>query len=206
MEHKAPYAFVGFFVCLCIAAMVGFTVWMQGGREKNYAAYTVLVPDSVSGLEVGAQVLYRGIRVGKVENMRLPPVDDPNVRVDIRIRDDVPVRSSTYAELARMSLTGIVSLNITAPKVGDNEPAPRIASEPYPLIEGRKSALETALKDVPAITRELRSFSGKLNEGIDDFQGSFMGRLMGQRKDKLDEKNPQTPTPRKQAQPMNLRD
>jgi|GEM_PF-2611386 len=210
MEHKAPYALVGFFVCLCIASMVGLSVWMQGDREKDYAAYTVLMPESVSGLEVGAQVLYRGIRVGKVEKLRLPQADDPNVRVDISLRNDVPVRKTTHAELARMSITGVVSLNIEAPQAGDTQAPTRMAGEVYPIIEGRKSAFETAMKDVPAITRELRNFSGKLNESMDGFQGSFVGRLMGQKKDTMPDKTSKTstskPQSRPQAQPMNLRD
>ena len=213
MEHKAPYALVGFFVCLCIAGMVGMSVWMKGDREKDYTSYTVLMPESVSGLEEGAQVLYRGIRVGKVEKLRLPQVDDSDVRVDIRLRNDVPVRKTSHAELARMSITGIVSLNIAAPETGDTEAPQRIAGEPYPVIVGQKSAFEAAMKDVPAITRQLRSFSGKLNESMDHFQGSFVGRLMGQKKE-APEDRPQDgsmktatpkPLPRPQPQPMNLR-
>lgn len=202
MEHKAPYALVGLFVCLCIAGMIGFVVWSQGGREKDYLPYTVLMPDSVSGLEVGAQVLYRGIRVGKVEKLRLPPSDDSNVRVDIRMRNDVPVHKTTRAELARMSLTGIVNVNITAPEAGDKDAALRMAGESKPIILGQKSALETALKDVPAITKQLRSFTGKANESLDDFRGSFVGKIMGQGKDeeKAGQQTPQ-PAPRE----MNLR-
>lgn len=183
MEHKAPYALVGLFVCACVAALVGFVLWSQGSHEKNYTRYTVLFPESVSGLEAGAQVLYRGIRVGKVEGLRLPPGDQGDIRVDIRMRDDVPVRESTRAELARMSLTGIVNLNITAPDEGDVSAPPRVSGERYPVIAGQKSAFESALKDVPAITRELRSFTGKANESLDDFRGSFVGKLLGQKKD-----------------------
>lgn len=205
MEHKAPYAFVGFFVCLCIAAMVGFTVWMQGSHEKDYVPYTILMPDSVSGLEEGAQVLYRGIRVGKVEKLRLPPEGDDEVRVDIRIRNDVPVHKTTHAELARMSITGVVNLNITAPEANDAEPPLQVAGEPNPIIEGRKSPLENALKDVPAITSQLRSVTGKLNQGIDNFQGSFVGKIMGQKKPEDKKEGPQTNAPKPQSRSMNLR-
>jgi len=187
MEHKAPYALVGLFVCVCIAALVGFVIWSQGSHDKDYARYTILFPESVSGLEEGAQVLYRGIRVGKVEDLRLPPVGDSNVRVDIRMDKSVPVRETSHAELARMNLTGVVNLNITAPERPDDKPAPRIAGEQYPVIMGQKSALETALKDVPAITRELRSFTGKANDSLDDFRGSFVGKILGQQKEEQED-------------------
>lgn len=190
MEHKAPYALVGLFVCACIASLVGFTIWTQGGSDKDYAFYTVMFPDSVTGLEEGAQVMYRGVRVGTVEGLRLPPADDPYIRVDIRINNEVPVHDSTKAELSRTSLAGIVNLSLSAPAKGDKEPAPRIASEQYPVIEGQKSALETALKDVPAITRDLRNLTGKANQSIDNFQGSFVGKLMGQKKPEDQKKEP----------------
>lgn len=201
MEHKAPYAFIGFFVCLCIAVMIGFTVWVQGENQKDYIPYTILMPDSVSGLEAGSQVLYRGIRVGKVEGLRLPVADDPNVRVDIRLRNDVPVYKTTQAELARTSITGLVSLNITAPEKGDTLPPLQVAGETYPVIMGRKSALETALKDVPVITKQLRNFTGKANESLDEFRGSFVGKIMGQNKDKKDTKE----KPERPQRQMNLR-
>jgi phospholipid/cholesterol/gamma-HCH transport system substrate-binding protein len=199
MEHKAPYALVGLFVCLCVAALVGFTVWAQGNYTRDYTAYTVLMPDSVGGLDVGAQVQFRGINVGKVQKLRLPPPGDPNVRVDIRMRADVPVHPSTHAEIAHTSLTGIVSLNITAADEGDTAPPMRVADEVNPVIMGKKSPLESALKDVPAITHELRNLTGKANESLDDFRGSFVGKLMGQ---KDPDKKQTRPAPQKKAAPV----
>lgn len=190
MEHKAPYALTGLFVCLCIAGLIGFVVWTKGGNDKAYTFYTVLFPESVSGLEKGAQVLYRGVQVGKVEDLRLPTKDDDEVRVDIRIREDVPVRESTFGELALAGVTGVVNLNLTPPqKDNDAAPAPTLSGEPYPLIEGRPSALESAMKDVPAIAHELRAFSGKLNKNMDNFEGSFIGKLMGADGDKEKPRN-----------------
>lgn len=180
MEHKAPYALVGLFVCLCVASLVGFVIWVKGGNDKDFVNYTVLFPDSVSGLEEGAQVLYRGVPVGKVEALRLPKEHDDDIRVDIRVKNDVPVHKTSHAELALAGITGVVNVNLTAPEDKDDAAAPeRLAGEPYPIIEGRPSALEAAMKDVPAITHQMKAFSGKLNKSLDNFQGSFLGKMMG---------------------------
>jgi ABC-type transporter Mla subunit MlaD len=208
MEHKAPYALVGLFVCAAVAALVGFLVWIQGNHARDYVAYTALMPDTVGGLDVGGQVLYRGITVGKVEALRLPPINgantgDTNVRVDIRMRGDVPVHPSTHAEIAHTSLTGIVSLNITPADDGDTAPPTRVADEVNPVIIGKKSPLENALKDVPAITHELRNLTGKANESLDDFRGSFVGKLMGQKDpDKAQGQKQYGPAPQRKAAPV----
>lgn len=186
MEHKAPYAIAGLFVCLCVAALVFFVIWVRGGNDEAYARYTVLFPDNVSGLEEGAQVLYRGVPVGKVETMRLPQKHADDIRVDIRIRRSVPVHETSHAELALAGITGVVNVNVVAPKEGDTAPPQRLAGEPYPVIQGQPSALEKAMKDVPAITRDLRAFTGDLNKKMDNFEGSFLGGLMGAGEGELD--------------------
>lgn len=182
MEHKAPYALVGLFVCALVAALIGFLIWMQGDKEENYANYTVYFTDSVSGLEEGADVDYKGVTVGKVDGMRLAPEDENLVKVDISVKEGTPVKSTSIAKLNMVGVTGLTNLELQPPDKGDKKAPMTKKGEPFPIIEGRPSdlsqALKKAMKDVPNITQELRAFSGKLNDRMEKFDNSFVGKML----------------------------
>ena len=71
METRAPYALIGLFVIAMITAVFGFVYWLHntaGLGERT--VYRVRFETPVSGLLTGAAVLFNGIRVGEVTNLR----------------------------------------------------------------------------------------------------------------------------------------
>ena len=78
MERKAHYALIGLFTFAVVAGAFGFIFWLHHSSGKKQAvAYRVIFDSSVSGLQVGGNVLFNGIRVGEVTNLRLDP-DKPS--------------------------------------------------------------------------------------------------------------------------------
>jgi phospholipid/cholesterol/gamma-HCH transport system substrate-binding protein len=137
MEKDARYFIVGLFVSATIAALAGFLIWLMGPQDdKNYNFYTIHFTESVSGLEEGANVEYKGVKAGKVLKMRLSPERSDLVRVDIGVRKDIPVRAGTQASLEMLGLTGLVRLQLaTDPQ--DKRPPPHPEGEKYPVLQGR---------------------------------------------------------------------
>ena len=67
METRARYALIGLFMLAVILASFAFVYWLEnkGGFGKQ-DIYQVRFQGSVSGLEVGSEVLFNGLRVGDV--------------------------------------------------------------------------------------------------------------------------------------------
>ena len=67
METKARYALIGLFVSGAIAAAFAFVYWLHttGGLGQR-AVYQIRFENSVSGLLIGSNVLFNGVRVGEV--------------------------------------------------------------------------------------------------------------------------------------------
>src|SRR3954447_22066421 len=96
METRAPFIVVGAFVLAAIGAVFGFVFWLHnaaagGARTEHHVQFE----GSVSGLLVGAAVLFNGIRVGEVTKLGLV-VDSPRqVDATIAVASGTPVHSDT---------------------------------------------------------------------------------------------------------------
>ena len=96
---------VGVFMVAVLALLVYFTIVISGvdilaGHEKTTATITF---SDVGGLKERDNVIYRGMKVGTVEQIRLTP---SNIVVTAKIDRDVVLRESAYISVASLSLLG----------------------------------------------------------------------------------------------------
>jgi phospholipid/cholesterol/gamma-HCH transport system substrate-binding protein len=112
MEDRAKYVLIGLFTFAVIVGAFGFIYWLHntaGNRET--ASYRVIFDGAVSGLRVGAPVLFNGIRVGDVTDLRL--TDKPSeVAAVVTVDPATPVRRDTRVTLEYAGLTGIASVSM----------------------------------------------------------------------------------------------
>src|ERR1700727_3830247 len=108
METRAPFVVVGAFVLAAIAAVFGFVYWIHNtGGLGPRASYHIQFEGSVSGLLVGAAVLFNGIRVGEVTDLGLAAGSPRQVDATIAITSGTPVHADTKVGLDFQGLTGV---------------------------------------------------------------------------------------------------
>ena len=122
MENKS-HAFVAglFAIVLGVAAIVAL-VWLRGTQD-SLSEYVIVTRHSIGGLNPQAQVRYRGIRVGKVTEIRLDPADPRDILISIAIADNIPLTRGTVAKLAYQGVTGIAHV-LLVDTGKDSEPLP----------------------------------------------------------------------------------
>lgn len=119
METRAPYALIGLFVVAAVAAVFGFVYWLHNtGGLTDRAVLRVRYENSVSGMLIGAAVLFNGIRVGEVTDLKLDREDPRNVTATVAVATGTPIRADTKASIDFQGLTGVavVTLNGGDPK------------------------------------------------------------------------------------------
>lgn len=147
MEADARYTWVGAAVLALVAALVGAVVWLQDlrGREQSQPFVIHFEHQALDGLEVGAPVNLRGLRVGRVERISLAESGVNRVSVQVRIDRRTPVRTNTAAVVTRNIVTGIAAIALVNPEPAG---APLTAVPPgehHPVIaEGRSDLDEIA--------------------------------------------------------------
>ena len=145
MERKINYTLVGLFITGSGVLLVLAILWL--GRlqyKKEYDYYMIRFKESVSGLNVGSPVKYRGIKVGTVENLSIDPQNPELVRVIIKVKKGTPVLKSTRALLAYQGLTGLAYIELSG---GD--------SKSKELLHPRTKPPYTEIKTKPSLRARL---------------------------------------------------
>ena len=209
MEDRAKYVLIGLFTFAVVAAAFGFVYWLHNNAcNKEYSAYRVIFEGSVSGLRVGGPVLFNGIRVGEVTDMRL--TDSPSqVAAILSVAKATPVRADTRVSLEYAGLTGIASVSLkgalaSAPPLTKKEDGfltmkadPNAGTDmgtavretlgrADAMIAENQEALRNAIKNLEVFTAALARNSDKLDKLIDNSStamGTFAELAVSLKKD-----------------------
>ena len=165
MENKS-YAFAaGIFALLLGVAALLALYWLSGSKESVHD-YIVVTKQNIGGLNPQAQVRYRGIRVGKVSDIRLDPEDYSNILVTISVNEDVPLTKGTVAKLNYQGVTGLAHILLletgkdSEPLAPNDEQPPRITMIPSLLEELGETGMATL--------KQARQLMASANATLDD--------------------------------------
>lgn len=167
MESKASYLLVGSFVLVAIAALFGFVLWMAGDRDGDEAAYyDIYFEESVAGLALGGDVRYRGIRIGTVTDIRVPPDDPSRVLVRVEVDKTTAIRQGDRASLQLQGITGVSFVNIEGANAQDPLLAVQ-ANQEYARIPAETSQIGAVLAGAPALLANGNELLSRLNTLVD---------------------------------------
>ena len=114
METKANYVLIGAFTILITLFILMFALWAaKYSSDREWQDYSVVFNEPVTGLTEGSSVLYNGISVGTVKQLRLAANDPRRVSARLRLYADAPVKVDTRAKIATPSLTGSPIIQLT---------------------------------------------------------------------------------------------
>jgi ABC-type transport system involved in resistance to organic solvents, periplasmic component len=196
METRASYILVGSFVLALLAGLFVFTVWVAKIQlEETRQPYYIYFTGSVTGLQEGSPVRYRGIPVGTVTDIRLDPNDVSRVRVTIEVQEGTPIKTDSIASLEVQGITGGAYVQISGGtelsellRTAHDSGTPVIPSRPSSLtvfvdaapqllnrtldLTNRVADLLTpqnqaAIAEILANTRDLTAELAKASQGLD---------------------------------------
>ncbi|MEQ6250361.1 MlaD family protein [Sulfitobacter sp. HNIBRBA3233] len=152
METRANYILIGAFTLLGIIGSLVFAVWLSSVQlDRQYAYYGILFED-VSGLDSSGDVVFNGINVGRVIEVRIYDPDTTKVYVGIEVYATTPVRENTVAQLSSSGVTGVAYISLS----NKSADAPPLTSEDGmpPIIPSRRSTVRQLVEDAPDLLSE----------------------------------------------------
>ena len=106
MENRAHALAAGLFTLVLGVALAAVGMWFSKDEVK-LIPYALATTSPVTGLKVEAPVRYRGVDVGKVDDISIDTADSGRVRIRIGVREGTPITKSTYAQLGYQGITGL---------------------------------------------------------------------------------------------------
>lgn len=168
METKASYLIVGGFVLTLIAGAFFFVIWLAKFElNREYTLYHVYSKESVTGLQVGGLVRFRGIPVGSVTKIDIDPEDVEEIRITIQVAAGTPVKEDTVASLEVQGLTGVAYVQLAS---GTQE-SPALKPKPgkrIAKIKSGRSSLERLFASAPQILERIDLLAQRANNVLND--------------------------------------
>ncbi|MGP8050302.1 MAG: MlaD family protein [Desulfobaccales bacterium] len=166
MARKSTNFILGLFVILGSILAVAAIIWVGASsffqKGKHYISY---FDESVEGLQADSGVKYRGVDVGRVEQIRVAPDNRlVGVVMKINLRGDLP--NTTIAQLRAAGITGVKFIGLDRPTPEERALSPQVSfPSEYPIIPTRPSEIQRL---VDAATVILGKFQQVDTKGISD--------------------------------------
>ena len=156
MAQKTTSFLVGLFVLVGVLLTVGAIIWIGvTGYFQKGQYYVTYLDESVQGLQKDSIVKFRGVEVGRVEQIRIAP-DGRLVAIIMKIDLKGDPTKTAVAQLASTGITGIMYIELTYrhPEEPDLSPKITFPSE-YPVIPSKPSEYSRILSGINEILTRL---------------------------------------------------
>jgi phospholipid/cholesterol/gamma-HCH transport system substrate-binding protein len=166
MSAKSSKFLIGLFVISGTLLFAAIIIWVGAARILTKGSlYSVYFDESVQGLQVDSAIKYRGVAIGKVQQIKVAP-DNRLIEVVMKIDIENDLQKLTIATLKITGITGIVFIELDQIKSGDLANSPKITFKSrYPVIPSRRSEISRFMADTDVIMQNIKNIDFK---GISD--------------------------------------
>jgi phospholipid/cholesterol/gamma-HCH transport system substrate-binding protein len=154
MDTKINFFKIGIFIIVSCVLIVSVIFWLgkYGFEKKKYDDYSIYFKESISGLNIGSSIKYKGFEVGTVNEIKINPNNSEEIQLDILIKKGTPIKEDNYAILGNVGITGLKYIEL---KGGTNDSALLKADENgLKIIPSKTSTLTTLFDSTQDITTE----------------------------------------------------
>jgi phospholipid/cholesterol/gamma-HCH transport system substrate-binding protein len=161
MENRSHALMTGFFTVALLVAAVLVGLWLNRDRTETHP-YEIVTTQTIPGLNPQATVRYRGLEIGRVDDIVFDPRVTGQILIKMSIDEGAPVTTTTFAALGYQGVTGIAFIQLDDDRTG----SPLLKSDPgrvarIPLRPGLLDQLE---KRGLSILEKTENIAERLND------------------------------------------
>jgi phospholipid/cholesterol/gamma-HCH transport system substrate-binding protein len=165
MENRAHALAAGIFTLVLGAALAAVALWFSK-EDLQLVPYMMSTTSSVTGLKLEAPVRYRGVDVGKVDEIAIDSANSGRVRIRIGVKEGTPITTSTYAQLGYQGITGLAYVLLGDD--GKSKEALKSGYEEIAVIRMKPSLMddgESLFGSIVEITEKVNQLLSEENRG-----------------------------------------
>ncbi|WP_426192119.1 MlaD family protein [Massilia sp. DWR3-1-1] len=171
MENRSHALMTGFFTIALLIAAVLAGLWFNRDRTER-VPYVIATTESIPGLNPQAAVRYRGLEVGRVDDINFNPAVAGQIVIRLSVDQETPITTTTFATLGYQGVTGIAFIQLDDEKTG----SPLLKSEKGHLaaLPLRPGLLDMLEKRGLVILDKTNQITTKLNNLMSDDNQKIM--------------------------------
>lgn len=158
--------FFSYIVLFITGLFFMFSIISGGMSNLNMKKYVVYFDRSVSGLQVGNSVYFKGVPIGLIDAIKVEQSDISRVRVVIKLDKNIKLNQGCRAKLGLQGLTGNSILEINQNE-GSKASKYGLLEGAMPEIISEASSIEKLFDDAPSLmcnaNKALQNIDGILN-------------------------------------------
>jgi len=178
MDTRINFFRIGLFVSVISFLLILAIFWLgkYGLEDKKYDTYYIYFDESISGLNIGSPIKYKGFDVGLVKYIKISPHNSEKIEVEIQIQKGTPIKDDNYAILGNLGITGLKYIEL---KGGSNN-SKLLGENQYGMkvIKSKTSALTTFVDSTEDITKEITILLGQMKKVLNDENISNFSSLL----------------------------
>lgn len=163
MENRSHALMTGFFTIALLVATVLAGIWFNRDRVERIP-YEIATVQSIPGLNPQAAVRYRGLEVGKVDEIIFDKAKTGQILIRLSVDKEAPVTNTTFATLGYQGVTGIAFIQLDDEKVGS--PILPSSAERIARIELRPGFLDQLEKRGLVILDKAEQMTTRFNDMV----------------------------------------
>ena len=117
MENRSHALMTGIFTLVLLAAAILAGLWFNRDRTERIP-FQIATTQSIPGLNPQATVRYRGLEVGRVDDIVFDPRATGQILIKLSVDVGSPITTTTFASLGYQGVTGIAFIQLDDDRTG----------------------------------------------------------------------------------------
>jgi phospholipid/cholesterol/gamma-HCH transport system substrate-binding protein len=117
MENRSHALMTGIFTLVLLAAAILAGLWFNRDRTER-VPFQIVTTQSIPGLNPQATVRYRGLEVGRVDDIVFDPRATGQILIKLSVDTGSPITNTTFASLGYQGVTGIAFIQLDDDRTG----------------------------------------------------------------------------------------
>lgn len=179
MDTKINFFKIGLFVIALVTSLLILIFWLGkfGFEKKKFDEYQIYFKESISGLNIGSSIKYKGFEVGNVNEIKLNPLNSEEIQLNIVIKKGTPIKEDNYAILGNLGITGLKYIEL---KGGSNDSKLLQKDENgFRIISSKTSDLTTLVDSTTNLTNELTLVLAQMKKLLADENIKTISEILG---------------------------
>jgi phospholipid/cholesterol/gamma-HCH transport system substrate-binding protein len=161
MENRSYALMTGFFTIALLVAAVLVGLWLNRDRSER-VPFEIVTTQSIPGLNPQATVRYRGLEVGRIDDIIFDPQVTGQILIKMSVDTGSPITTTTFASLGYQGVTGIAFIQLDDDRTGS--PLLRSSAEHPGRIPLRPGLLDQLEKRGLAILEKTERITASLDK------------------------------------------